>query len=85
MWDFYLINVTDASEAEIRIVFRRYSFFLSFIKIYRTETVRNIEYHLFGTFLQQTALLLVGYLTFYFEISDFTVSVTVSNCQSVKL
>ena len=23
MWDFYLINVTDASEAEIRIVFRR--------------------------------------------------------------
>lgn len=57
MWDFYLINVTDASEAEIRIVFRR-----------------NIEYHIFGTFLQQTALLAVGYLTFYFELTDFTVS-----------
>ena len=27
MWDFYLINVTDASEAEIRIVFRRFLLF----------------------------------------------------------
>ena len=34
MWDFYLINVTDASEAEIRIVFRRLLLFSLFIKIY---------------------------------------------------
>lgn len=34
MWDFYLINVTDASEAEIRIVFRRLVLFSSFNKIY---------------------------------------------------
>ena len=35
---------------------------------------RNIQYHLFGTFLQQIMLLAIGYLTFYFEVSDFTVS-----------
>ena len=35
---------------------------------------RNIQYHIFGTFVQQLMLLLIGYLTFYFEVSDFTVS-----------
>ena len=34
---------------------------------------RNIEYHLFGTFIQQIMLLVIGYLTFYFEVHDFTV------------
>lgn len=35
---------------------------------------RNIEYHIFGTFIQQIMLLIIGYLTFYFEINDFNVS-----------
>ena len=34
---------------------------------------RNIEYHLFGTFIQQIMLLVIGYLTFFFEVHDFTV------------
>ena len=41
MWDFYLINVTDASEAEIRIVFRRLALFSSFV-------IRFIELKLSG-------------------------------------
>ena len=34
---------------------------------------RNIEYHIFGTFVQQIMLLLIGFLTFFFELGDFAV------------
>ena len=34
---------------------------------------RNIEYHIFGVFLQQTVLISVGFLTFLFEVTNFTV------------
>ena len=48
-----------------------------FISLYwqltRYLIFRNIEYHIFGTFVQQIMLLLIGYLTFYFELADFAV------------
>ena len=34
---------------------------------------RKIEYHIFGVFLQQTVLIAVGFLTFLFEVTNFTV------------
>ena len=35
---------------------------------------RNIEYHVYGVFLQQLILLVVGFLTFFFEVTNFSVS-----------
>ena len=31
-----------------------------------------MEYHVFSTFLQTGILVLIGYVTFYFNIDDFT-------------
>ncbi len=33
---------------------------------------RRMEYHVFSTFLQTGILVLIGYVTFYFDIDDFT-------------
>jgi len=33
---------------------------------------RNIEYHVYGVFLQQLILLVVGFLTFFFEVTNFS-------------
>ncbi len=33
---------------------------------------RRMEYHVFSTFLQTGILVLIGYVTFYFNIDDFT-------------
>jgi len=33
---------------------------------------RNIEYHVYGVFLQQLILLIVGFLTFFFEVTNFS-------------
>ena len=44
------------------------------ILLFKYLSTRNIEYHIFGTFIQQIMLLIIGYLTFYFEITDFNVS-----------
>ncbi len=33
---------------------------------------RRFEYHVFGTFIQTGILILTGYITFYFDIDDFT-------------
>ena len=38
------------------------------------HVLRNIEYHVYGVFLQQLILLIVGFLTFFFEVTNFSVS-----------
>ena len=76
MWDFFIITEVDCNTIWNNI-------FKNFLKNVKAEESqveirivfrRNIQYHLFGTFLQQIMLLAIGYLTFYFEVSDFTVS-----------
>ena len=37
--------------------------------------LRNVEFHLFGVFLQQAILILVGFLTYFFEVTNFSVSI----------
>ena len=39
---------------------------------------RKIEYHLLGVFLQQTILIIVGFMTFLFEVTNFQDRVMVS-------
>ena len=40
--------------------------------------IRKIEYHLLGVFLQQTILIIVGFMTFLFEVTNFQDRVMVS-------
>lgn len=35
--------------------------------------LRRIEYHIFGVFIQQKVLISVGFLTYFFEVTNFTV------------
>jgi len=39
---------------------------------------RRIEYHIFGVFIQQKVLISVGFLTYFFEVTNFTDRVMVS-------
>ena len=61
------------SQAEVKIVFRRKVESWKYFEI-PTVYFRNIEFHLFGVFLQQMILILVGFLTYFFEVTNFSVS-----------
>ena len=73
LWDFFII--TEVHKNTLQILVHK-----CFLKAEESQVEirivfrRNIQFHLFGTFLQQIMLLAIGYLTFYFEVSDFTVS-----------
>ena len=61
------------SQAEVKIVFRRLVVDVVNCKL-KNHVLRNIEYHVYGVFLQQLILLIVGFLTFFFEVTNFSVS-----------
>ena len=69
-WKLFIDNTGDMSEAEVKIVFRR----SGFNHRDHLDIFRKIEYHLLGIFLQQSVLIGVGFLTFMFEVTNFTVS-----------
>ena len=69
------------SQAEVKIVFRRLAckikkmnWTIIGIGWNKKYVPRNIEYHVYGVFLQQLILLIVGFLTFFFEVTNFSVS-----------
>ena len=71
-WKLFIDNTGEMSQAEVKIVFRRLAHIVG-CKLDK-HVLRNIEYHVYGVFLQQLILLIVGFLTFFFEVTNFSVS-----------
>ena len=80
-WKLFIDNTGEMSQAEVKIVFRRLAckikkmnWTIIGIGWNKKYVPRNIEYHVYGVFLQQLILLIVGFLTFFFEVTNFSVS-----------